>query len=149
MRWEEMRKAQVTWEAMRIVLISWEELRKGEKTWDGIRWDEVKKAEKTSDELRWVEMMRWDGMTQTAVTVGCSEQFPREAAMRWDQMKWGKIQHSRDMASDWQVKRLLLRSTGGLPVTSWHSLCPVLEAIGVSNLKLPPRACPGTTCIPG
>ena len=68
-----------------------------------MRWGE--KTQKTSDELRWVEMMRWNEMTQTAVTVGCSEQFPREAAMRWDQMRWEKVQHSRIMAWDWQVKR--------------------------------------------
>jgi hypothetical protein len=85
-------------------------------------------------------------MTQTAVTVGCSEEFPREAAMRWDQMKWEKIQHSKNMASDWQVKSLLPRSTGGLPVPYRHSLCSALWTISVSNLKLPPPACPGTTC---
>jgi hypothetical protein len=39
--------------------------------WDGMRWDG----------------MRWDGMTQTAVTLGCTEQFPREAAMRSDEMR--------------------------------------------------------------
>ena len=153
--WENLRKAEISRDEMRrdekssgdmrSYENSCDQLRKGEKTWDGIRWDEVKKAEKISDQLRWVEMMRWDGMTQTAVTVGCSEQFPREAAMRWDKMKWEKIQHSRDMASDWQVKRLLLRSTWGLPVTYRHSLRPVLQAIGVSNLKLPPPACPSTT----
>ena len=102
---------------------------------DGMRWDEVKKAEKTWDE------MSWDGMTQTAVTMGFNEQFPREAAMRWDQMKWEKIQHSKDMASDWQVKSLLLRSTEGLAATYRHSLCSALYAITFqfwnSRLRLP------------
>jgi hypothetical protein len=58
--------------------------------------------------------------------VGCNEQFPREAAMRWDQMKWEKIQHSKDTASDWQVKILLLRSREGLAVTYRRSLCSAL-----------------------
>jgi hypothetical protein len=78
-------------------VISWEELRMGETTWDGMR-DAVKKAEKTWD------VLRWDGMTQTAVTVGCSEEFPREAAMRWDQMKWEKMHPSNEMAPEWDVK---------------------------------------------
>ena len=101
-----------------------------------MRW----KNQKTWDELR------WDGMTQTAVAEGCNEQFPREAAMRWDQMKWEMIQHSKGTASDWQVKSLLLRCTGALPVTYKHGLCSALYATSVSNLKLPPPACPGTTC---
>ena len=133
MTWEEMRKAQMTWEEKRTVVISWEELRMGEKTSDGMRWDAVKKTEQTWDELR------WDGMSQTAVTVGCSDHFPREAAMRWDQMNWEKIQHSKAMASDWHVKSLLPRSTGGLPVTYTHSLCSALQAISVSNLDFRPR----------
>ena len=53
-------------------------------------------------------------------------EFHREAAMRWDQMKWEKVPHSKDMASDWPVERLLLRSAGGLPVTYRHSLCIAL-----------------------
>jgi hypothetical protein len=78
--------------------------------------------------------------------MGCNEQFPREAAVRSDQVKWEKIQHSKDMAPEWQVKRLLLRSTGGLPVTYRHSLCSALEDISASILKLPLPAFPGTTC---
>ena len=109
-------------------MTSWAELRKGEETSDGMRWDEVKKAEKTWDGMSW-DGMSWDGMTQTTVTMGFNEQFPREAAMRWDQMKWEKIQHSKDMASDWQVKSLLLRSTEGLAATYRHSLCSALYAI--------------------
>ena len=69
-----MRKAQVTWEERRAVVISWEEMRKGEKTWDAMRWDEVKKLRRHE--------MRWGGMTQTVVTIGRNEQFPREAAMQ-------------------------------------------------------------------
>jgi hypothetical protein len=100
-----------------------------------MRWDEMRceKTERTWDEWR------WDGMTQTAVTVGCNEQFPREAAMRWDHKKWGDIQHSQDMASNWHVKRLLLRSTGGLLVTYRYGLC---SALYVSILKFPPPASP-------
>ena len=98
LRWKEMRKAQMTWEEKRTVVISWEELRTGEKTWDGMRWDAV---EKRWEDMRWVKM-RWE--TQSAVTVGCSEQFPREAAMRWNQTKWEKIQHSKNMASDWKSR---------------------------------------------
>ena len=140
---EEFRCAEKRWEKLRRRRM--EKLRRAEPgredmRWDGMRWDEVKKTEKTWDELR------WDGMTQTAVTMGCSEQFPNEAAMRWE-MKWGKIQHSKDTAPDWQVKSLLLRCTGGLPVTYRHSLCSALWAISVSILKLPPPACPGTNWI--
>ena len=104
---KKMKLHQISWDKMTW----WHELRRAEMRW---------KTQKTWDELR------WDGMTQTAVTEGCNEQFPREAAMRWDQMKWEKIQHSKDMASDWQVKSLLPRSTGGLPVTYRHSLCSAL-----------------------
>ena len=148
MRWEEMRKAQATWEEKRTVAISWEELRKEEKTWDGMRCDEVKKTEKTWDEMGWDEMGWHRPDCQTAVKMGCNEQLPREAAMRWDQMKWENVQHSKDMASDWQVERWLLWSTKGFAASYRHSLCPALGyTISVSILKLPPPACPDT-CIP-
>lgn len=51
------------------------------------------------------------------------------------------------MASDYQVKSLLLRCTGGLPITYRRCLCSALWAVSVSNLKLPHPACQGTTCI--
>ena len=65
-------------------------------------------------------------MTQTAATMGCNEKFPRGAAMRWDQMKGEKMQHSKDMAPDGQVKGSLLQSTESLAATYRHSLCSVL-----------------------
>ena len=121
--WDEMRRDEKSSGDMRRDENSCDQLRRAEKGREDIRWDEMRWGEKT--QKTWDEL-RWDGMTQTAVTEGCNEQFPREAAMRWDQMKWEKIQHSKDMASDWQVKSLLPRSTGGLPVTYRHSLCSAL-----------------------
>ena len=103
---ENLRKVERNWDEKRWDKLKWHENRKeqswsAEKGWEWERRHELrradmrwKKAEKTWDELR------WDGKTQTAVTEGCSEQFPRETALRWDQMKWEKNQQSKDMASD-------------------------------------------------
>ena len=177
-RWEDIRRADMSCgelrrvekncENLRKAGISWDEMRRGEKSsgWHEKRWEQLWSAEKswegredmTWDEMRWGKKnwedmrgdeLRWDGMTQTAVTVGCNEQFPREAAMQWDQMKWEETQHSKGMASDWQTKSLLLRSQEACLVTYRHSLCSALKAISVSILKLPPPACPGTTCMMG
>ena len=156
-RWEHIRWAYMSCGELRRVekscenLKSWNKLRRDEKSSGDMRRDEnscdqLRRAEKRREDIRWDEL-RWDGMTQTAVTEGCNEQFPREVAMRWDQMKWEKIQHPKNMASDYQVKSLLLRRTGGLPVTYRRCLCSALWVVSVSNLKLPRPACPGTTCI--
>ena len=133
---------------MRTVVISWEELRKGEGTWDGIRWDEVNK---NWEDIWWVEMswddeMRWDemgwhdcgdsGMQWAISKRSCDE-------MRSDEVRTDSTRKKHGI----RFQRLLLRSTGGLPVTYRHSLCSVQWVFGISNLKLPPPACPGTTCI--
>ena len=63
----------------------WEKPRRDEKRWEKFRW--LRREENSCDQwqdVRWDEL-RWDGMTQTAMTMGSNEQFPREAAMRWDQ----------------------------------------------------------------
>ena len=136
MRWEETREAQVTWEAMRTVVISGEELRMGEKTWDGMRWDAVKKLRQ---EMRWDDTDCGDSGMQWAISKRSCD------AMRSNEMRKDSTFERHGIRL--KVKRLLLRSTGGLPVTYRHSLCSALWAISVSNLKLPPLACPGTTCI--
>ena len=97
------------------------------------------------DKMRWKEF-RWDGITQTGVTIGCNEQIPREATMQWDLMKWEKIQHSKGMAPECQGKRLLLQSTEGPHAPYRQNLGSSLQAMSVSILKLPPPPCPGTTC---
>ena len=91
--WDDLR---LSWEELRWAEKMWEELRRVEKSWGKerryeMRWDEVRNAEKTWDEVRWE--------AQTAVTMGCKKQFPT----------W------KEMVSEWKVKRLLLRSTAGLP----------------------------------
>ena len=123
MSWHKLRRvekscegSQVTWEEMRTAVISWEELRKGEKTWDEMRC-------KNWEDMRWVEMRCDDtdcgdsGMQWTIFKRSCD-------AMRSYEMRKGST--FKNMASDWQVKSLLLRSTGGLPVTYRHSLCSAL-----------------------
>ena len=58
-----------------------------------------------SHEMRFWELaVAWHAVFCRTKRVGCSEQFPREAAMRWDQMKLEKIQNSKDMASDWKSR---------------------------------------------
>ena len=95
-------------------------------SWFRRKWNDIKQAEirlhelrraeirwKNSEDVRWVEMRwRWDGMTQTAVTVGCSEQFPRDAAMRWDQMKGEIIQHSKKWACCHEAQKTCLSPIG-------------------------------------
>ena len=138
MSWEEMWKAQLTWKEMRTVVISWEELRKGGEAWDELRWDE--KNEKTRHE------MRWAGMTQTAVTMGCNEQFPREAAMRWDQTKWEKILEKRWRRNE-KSKDCCCEAQKACP----HPIGAqsLFHSIGYRRFfwNFGPPACPGTTCI--
>ena len=111
----------ISWDHLRI----WEELRRSEKSLADLRnmrrhemsWHELRRAEKSRDEMRWdgwdwwktlrKHDMRWGGMTQTAVTMGCNEQFPREAAMRRNQVRWEKIQPWKEMAPESKAKRLL------------------------------------------
>ena len=74
-------------------------LRKGERTWDGMRWDEV---EKSWEDMRWVEM-RWDDTDCGDNGMQWAISKRSRDAMRSDEMR--KIQDSKDMSSDWQVKR--------------------------------------------
>ena len=90
MSWHELRRAEKSWEELWNTDMSWDEMGRdetcsvdmGREENNGMRWDEVKKLRR--HELRWDEL-KWDGMTQTSVTMGRNEQFPREAATRWDQ----------------------------------------------------------------
>ena len=108
-RREEMRRHKMSWHKLRRVEKSCEksekssgdmrrdenscdQLRGAERGREDMRWDEMRWGAKT--EKTWVEL-RWDAMTPTAVTVGCNEQFSREAATRWDHMKWEKVRHSK------------------------------------------------------
>ena len=128
--WEELRRAEMRWDELRRddvkrdekswVETSWHEQNGEEMSWDELRWaaktsDELRKGEKSWDDMRrhekprsaeksWKHELTCDGITHPAVTIGCSEQFKREAVMRWGQMKSKRIQHSKDLAPEWQVK---------------------------------------------
>ena len=170
--WHKLWRAEKSWEELWKFEKSWDKLRWDEKRWEKLRWHEKRReqlrpAEKswardgrlemgwdvmrwkmlTRGEMRWVEM-RWDdtdcgdnGMQWAISKRSCD-------AMRSDEMRKDPTFKRHGMASDWQVKSLLLRSTEGLPVTYRHSPCSALHRlyISVSILKLPPPACPGTTC---
>ena len=95
-------------------MISWEGLRMGEKTWAAKSWHEVKKS---WEDMRWVEM-RWEdtdcgdrGMQWAISKRNCDE-------MRSDEMRKKSTFKRHGIRS--KVKSLLLRSTGGLPVTYRH-----------------------------
>jgi hypothetical protein len=148
---EEMRKAEMTWEEMGTDEINWEELgwaekRREDMRWDEMRWDEMRWGEKGWEDTARHEMRWCHGIGQDEV---------RWDEMRWDEPTWDEIRwweemnsekrcHRNDMSK--HVKKFLLRSTEGLPTPYRHILCSAPQAIGVSILKLPPPACPGTTC---
>ena len=101
--WEEGRWHDITEGNEKIRCdIRWDDMR-----WHWIRWDELTMAEMRRDEMRCDEI-RW----------------PETRVNPWKKM--AKIQHSKDMAPEWQVKRLLLWSTEGFAVTYRHTLCSAL-----------------------
>ena len=92
--WEEPWRAEKSWvETSCVEWRSWDKLKReglrwAEKIserlgwhWHEEIWEQLWSAEKSWEKERRYEM-RWDWMTQTAVTMGCKEQFPREAATR-------------------------------------------------------------------
>ena len=147
--WDEMRRDEKSSNDMRREENSRDQLRRAEDGREDMRWDEVRCGEKSWEDMRWVEMSwdemgwhrlrwQWDAVSNFQEKLRCDE-------IRWNEKRFN-IQKTWHQTSDWQVKSLLPRSTGGLPVTYRHRLCSALQAIRVSNLKLPPLACPGTTC---
>ena len=156
MSWHELRRAEKNGEERRKnkeelkldemgwVEERWEKLRWHEKSWGEKTWDEMRWGVKSWEDTRWDEM-RWDGMTRALVTMGCSEQFPREAAMRWDQVK-GKIPPWQEMAPEWKSRDCCCEAQMACPHPKAHSL---FRSIGCRcfNFETPAPGLPGTTCI--
>ena len=116
--------------------------------------DQLRRAEKRKEDMRWDEMKR---------------KTLRRHDMRWDKMGWHRLRWQRDAMSNFQEKlqchetrcnekRTTFKRDGtGMKsqevVAAKHRrpasnlFVPLYKLIiGVSILKLPPPACPGTTC---
>ena len=123
--WDEM-----GWPDRRRVVKSWEEpswdelrrmeeldvLRKDEKSSGDVEWrsyEKLRRAEQGREDMRWDEMrwkklrrremdeLRWDGMTPTAVIMGCNESKRSCYEMRSDKMRKDSIfkRHGTRVAS--------------------------------------------------
>ena len=86
------------------------------------------------DELRWWGEMGWRRLRWQWDAVSNFQE-----KLRWDEIRWNENRFN--IQETWHQ---IDKSRGCCSYR--HSLCPVLSAIGVSNSKLPPPACPGTTC---
>ena len=122
-----------------------DQLRRAEKSREDMRWDEMNwgdSPEKTRHE------MRWDGTGWRRLRWQWDAMNSFQEKLRGDEIKWNEKRSN--LEKTWhrneKSRELLLRNTEGLPALYKHILCSAPEAIGASILKLPPPACPGTTC---
>ena len=103
-RWEQLWSAEKSWEKERRHEMRWKEMSGDEWRWDEMRWKTLRRHDMRWDEMGWHRLRwQWDAMSNVQVKPQCDE-------TRWnDELSW------KEMAAEWKVKRLLLRSTEGLP----------------------------------
>ena len=83
--------------------------------------------EKIREDMRWDEWheLRWDELTQGGLATGCDEKSFKEK-LRWDE-ETRNNQTLEGMSQEWKwdVKRLMLQSTEGLPTFYRHFFCSI------------------------
>ena len=121
---------------------SCDQLRGGEERREDMRWDEITLRR---HDVEWHEM-RWDDADST--NNGTQYDAMNKSKRNFDAMRSGDMRKTHPWKRWWhrnsKSKKLLMRNKTLLPAPYRHGL---RSALGVSNLKLPPPACPGTTCI--
>ena len=119
-RWEKLRRHEKRWEQLWSAEKSWERERRHEMGLDEIRWKKLRRHLMSWDELRWWDEMGWHDCGDSGIEWAISKR-------RCDEMMSDEVRKDSTFKRHGiRFQRLLLRSTGGLPVTYGHSLCSVL-----------------------
>ena len=78
--------------------------------------------EKIREDMRWDEWheLRWDELTQGGLATGCDEKSFKEKLRRDEETRNNQTLEGMSQEWKWDVKRLMLQSTGGLPTFYRH-----------------------------